>query len=374
MKSRKERIFIIVFAFLITVLALAPTGFARAIYFNSEGAKAKVIKVDNSGVYMNGIISQGDQRCIVEILSGPHKGETAEAINMLAGKMDIDKSFVPGDIAWTIVEQNQDNTIRFVNMVDYYRIDKELVLVGLFALLIILFSGFTGIRTILSFTFTLLAVWKILIPLTLSGYPPLPVALFVGCLITVVTLFMVGGVTKKALAAIGGALTCSLITCILAVIFTGYFRVHGAVLPWSESLLYSGYQSLNLTEIYMAAVYLACSGAILDLAIDISAALDEIVVYNPDLSRAQLVKSGLTIGKSVVGSQTSTLLLAYMGSYLTIMMVYMAQATPWMSILNSKTIAAEILQTFVGCIGLVLVSPCTSLISAFLYSKKTRSF
>ena len=286
--------------------------------------------------------------------------------------MDIDKLFEPGDTAWVIIENSPDGNISFVNMVEHYRIGKELLLIGLFALLIIVFSGFTGIRTLLSFAFALLAIWKLLIPFMLKGYPPVLVALVVGCMITVATLFMVAGLSKKAYAAIGGALACSLVTCLLSIIFTKYMGIHGAGLQWSESLLYSGYQNLDLTQVFMAGVYLACSGAILDLAIDISAALDELVTHKPDITRSELVRSGLNIGKSVVGSQITTLLLAYMGSYLSILMVYMAQATPFMSILNSKTISSEILHTFVGCIGLVLVSPATSLISAFLYSRKRK--
>ncbi|MGL4336806.1 MAG: YibE/F family protein, partial [Turicibacter sp.] len=138
---------------------------------------------------------------------------------------------------------------------------------------------------------------------------------------------------------------------------------------WSESLLYAGYLNIDLTALFQAGIYLASSGAILDLAIDISAALDEVVKANPRITRRELITSGLTIGKSVVGSQTTTLLLAYMGSYITIMMVYMAQGTPFMSILNSQKISSEILHTFVGCIGLVLVSPLTSVICGFTYSR-----
>jgi len=368
--TKKETVFIAVFIILIAILILIPTGFARQIYINSEGAEARVIEVDNSNIYVNGIVQQGDQSCAIEILTGAHKGERAEAINLLAGKMDQDKLFKPGDIAWVIIENRPDGSIVFVNMVEHYRVGKELLLVGLFAALIIIFSGFTGIRTLLSFVFTLLAIWKLLIPLMLKGYSPVLIALGVGCSITIVTLVLVAGLSKKAYAAIGGAVACSLITCFLSVVFTSYFGIHGAVMQWSESLLYSGYQHLDLTEVYMASVYLACSGAILDLSIDISAALDELVTHKPDIGRSALIRSGLNIGKSVVGTQTTTLLLAYLGSYLSVMMVYMAQATPLMSIFNAKTIASEVLLTFVGCIGLVLVSPVTSLIAASLYSLK----
>jgi uncharacterized membrane protein len=278
--KKKELVFTLLFLVLIAILILIPTGFARQIYFNSEGAKARVLEVDNSSIYINGIIKQGDQVCFIEILTGVHKGETTEAINMLVGKMDIDKVFKAGDTAWIIIENSTDGSINFVNMVEHYRVGKELILIGLFALLIIAFSGFTGVRTLLSFAFALLAIWKLLIPLMLKGYSPILVALGIGCIITIVTLFMVAGLSKKAYAAIGGAIACSLVTCILSIMFTKYFAIHGAVLQWSESLLYSGYQNLDLTQVYMAGVYLACSGAILDLAIDISAALDELVIIN----------------------------------------------------------------------------------------------
>ncbi|HWP79176.1 MAG TPA: YibE/F family protein [Candidatus Acidoferrum sp.] len=370
---KKETVFTLIFLAAIGLLMMLPTGFARQIYVNSEGAKARVLEADNSSVYTNGIIRQGDQRCTIEFLSGTHKGEKAQAINLLVGKLDIDKLFEPGDVAWVIVENKADGSIQFVNMVEHYRVGKELLLIGLFAALLIVFSGFTGVRTLLSFAFTLLSIWKLIIPLMLKGYPPLPVALGVGCCITVTTLIMVAGLTKKAFAAIGGAFVCSLATGLLSMAFTSYFDIHGAVMQWSESLLYSGFGSLDLTGVYTAAVYLACSGAILDLSVDISAALDELVIHKPDITKAQLIRSGLNIGKSVVGSQTATLLLAYMGSYLTVMMVYMAQATPLMSIFNSKAIAAEVLHTFVGCIGLVLVSPATSLISATLYTRSGKS-
>lgn len=140
-------------------------------------------------------------------------------------------------------------------------------------------------------------------------------------------------------------------------------------MPWSESLLYSGYQHLDLTKIYQAAIYLSCSGALVDLSVDISAAIEEVVDKKPTISRKEILLSGLNIGRSVVGSQTTTLLLAYMGSFITIMMVYMAQGTPMVSILNGQSMASEILHTLVGCLGLVIVSPITAFICSLRYKK-----
>ena len=259
---------------------------------------------------------------------------------------------------------------------DHYRLHLEVLLIGFFVVLLITFSGSTGVRTIISFVFTLICILKVFVPMLLKGYHPIYLALIIGVVISTVTLILVGGFTKKAYSAIFGSIASSLITCVLSIFFGNLFNIHGSILQWSESLIYSGYQNLNLTLIYQAGIYLfiylSCSGAILDLAIDISAAVEGVVDKKPDISRKEILLSGLNVGRSVVGSQTTTLLLAYMGSFIGVMMVYMAQGTPLMSILNTKFISSEIVQTFVGCIGLVIVSPLTSLICSIIYTKKNK--
>lgn len=367
--NRKEVVFIITLLIVIAILTILPTGFQKQEYKFTEGVRAKVISVNNNGIHSTGIFKLGDQSALIEIETGSRKGEQIRANNMLTGSLSVDKIFREGDKAWVLIGFDEENNINFANMIDHYRIDKEMILIGVFAVVIIIFSGYTGVRTLLSFAFALLSIWKILIPAMLRGYNPLIVALFVGNVLTVATLLLVAGFSKKAYAAIISAVTCSLATCVLAIIFGNLFNIHGAVMEGAESLLYAGFMNLDLTSIFQAGIYLASSGAILDLAIDISSALEEIINNSSDISKSELIKSGLNIGKSVVGSQTTTLLFAYMGSYITIMMVYVAQGTPMMNILNSKTIAAEILHTFVGCLGLVLVSPMTSVISGFIFEK-----
>ena len=365
--DRKEVVFIVSLLIVLTILILLPTGFDKQQYIYTEGVRAKVLDVDNSGIKSVGLVRQGDQRVTIEIETGSYKGEVVDANNMLTGSLAEDKLFQEGEKAWVLIGFNEDGDINFANVIDHFRIDKELVLIGVFAILIIIFSGFTGVRTLLSFAFALLSIWKILIPAMLKGYNPILITLLVGNVLTITTILLVSGFTKRSYAAITSAVACSFVTCFLAIIFGNYFNIHGAVMERSESLLYAGFANLNLTAIFQAGIYLASSGAVLDLAVDISSALYEMETNNPNVTRKELILSGFNIGKSVVGSQTTTLLFAYMGSYLSVMMVYMAQGTPLMNILNTKTIAAEILHTFVGCIGLVLVSPFTSVISGLLF-------
>ena len=328
----------------------------------SYGAKVRILSVDNQAVYTTGLIHQGEQRCDVEILNGKRQGDVVLGVNYLTGKLELDKLFNVGDKAWALIEQDSSENNLLVHLLDYDRMDQQLILIGIFIFLLLLVSGFNGLRTLLSFALALLSIVKLLIPSLLNGWNPLIVALLVGNFLTTVTLLLVAGCNQKAYTAIASSMICSLITCLMSTIFSQLFQIDGTVMEWSEALLYLGDGKLNLDLIFQAVVYLSCSGAILDLAIDISSALAEIIHHQPNITRYSLIKSGFIIGKSVVGSQVTTLLLAYMGSYLSIFMVYMAQGTPLITILNSPKISSEILNTLVGCLGLVIVCPLTSFI------------
>lgn len=367
--KNKNVIFSLICLIVIGILLKIPTGFQKQIYVNAEQVKARVLETNESTVYNNGLLRQGSQVCTVEILQGTLKGEKVEAVNLLTGQLEFDKMFVVGDQALLLVEKTDEGKFIYANMLDHYRLNLEAMLFMIFIGALVLFSGTTGMRTVISFVFSLVCMWKLLVPSLLKGYHPMVVSLLIGITMAVVALLLVAGFTKKAYSAILGTCGASLITCFMAIGFGSLFKIHGAVMPWSESLLYAGYGQINLTLIYQAAIYLSCSGAIVDLSIDISAAIEEIVDKKPDITKKEILLSGLNIGRSVVGSQTTTLLLAYMGSFITVMMVYMAQGTPLLSILNSKSMASEILHTLVGCLGLVIVSPLTAVICSHIYTR-----
>lgn len=367
MKNRGSLVFAAILAILSLVLILIPTGFQKAIYVNAEGAKARVLATDDSSIIQTGLFRQGDQRCTVEILSGSHKGLVMDGVNMLSGSLASDKIFRPGETAWVLVERDYEDNPIFINMIDHYRLGKEALAALLFALIMILFSRFSGVRTILSFIFAFLCIWKLLVPLSLKGYNPIAVSMLTLMLISAVTLLLVGGVTRRSLAAIIGALSSSLMTGLIGWIMTKWFMIHGSVLEQSESLLYSGFQNLDLTALFVGVVALSAGGAIMDLSIDVAVAMAEVAEHAGGITRRELIKSGMAVGRAGVGTQTTTLLLAYMGSWLSVMMVYMAQGTPVLNILTGKMIASEIVQTLTGCTGLVLVTPLTASAASLLY-------
>lgn len=366
-KYRKDIAFIIAFILASTVLLLIPTGFERAIYVNAVGAKAEVLSIDDRGIIQTGLFRTGDQRCHVRVLSGEHKGLEMDGINLLSGSLKEDKVFVPGDTAWVLIERDTDGNPIFINLIDYYRIGTEWILVIAFALILIAFAGIRGIRMILSFIFAFFAIWKMLIPAVLKGASPFLMCTLTLILLTLVTLPMVSGVNRRSLAAICGALLSMLITLLLSLFMTRILRIHGSVLESSEALLYSGFMTLDLTSLFAGVVCLSAGGAIMDLSIDVSAAMWEVKEHSPLIGPKALFASAMEVGRAGVGTQITTLLLAYMGSYLTLMMVYMAQATPIPNIFTSKSIAAEILQTLVGAMGIVMVTPLTALMGMLFF-------
>ena len=365
--KRKDIAFILAFIIASVVLIVVPTGFERSIYVNATGAKAEVLSTDDSTIIQTGLFRTGDQRCRVRILSGEHKGLEMDGVNMLSGSLKDDKVFAPGDIAWVLIERNQEDIPIFINMIDYYRMGRELQLVVAFVAVLLIFSGLRGLRMVLSFVFAFLSIWKLLIPSILQGVNPLLMCSVTLALLSLVTLPMVSGVNRRSLAAILGSISAMAITVFISIFMTWYLRIHGSVLEMSESLLYCGFMDLDLTSLFSGVVCLSAGGAIMDLSIDVSATMWEVREHAPGTSRRELFKSAMEVGRAGVGTQITTLLLAYMGSYLTLMMVYMAQATPIPNIFTSKSIAAEILQTLAGSFGIVLVTPLTALIGIYLF-------
>lgn len=351
---------------LLAVLLALPTGYEGALsYQNADRVDALVLSTDESDIVDTGLVRSGEQRCLVRILSGRFKGTETAAVNRLNGSLAEDKLFSPGDRAFVVVS-HAAGRITTVYMTDHFRLDKEAALAGLFVLLLLLFARDTGLRAILSFADTILLMWKVLIPALLNGLNPIWVSMALVLLLTGLVLSLIYGLDRRCLAAASGAALGILVTAVLGYVFTDLFRIHGAVMESSESLLYAGYQHLNLTQIFVASIFLGSSGAVMDLSVDICSAVCEVVRKRPEITAREAIASGFAVGRAACGSTTTTLLLAYSGSYIALLMVFMAQGTPVLLMLNYKYVAAEIIHTIVGSFGLVTVAPLTAVTSGIL--------
>ena len=356
----------------ILILLLLPTGFEGAlVYQEAERCTARVLSVDDSAIIDTGLVRSGEQRCQLEILDGMFQGQTVSGVNMLNGSLEQDKVFQPGDKALVVVSHDGD-TITNVTMSDHYRLSWELVMAIGFAIFLILFAGPTGVRAIASFVLTVLTLWKVLVPLYLKGYNPIWIGLAITLFLTVLIIALVYGFDRRCWAAVSGSFLGILVTCVLGVLFTDLFQIHGAVMSYSESLLYSGYQDLNLTQIFMASIFIGASGAIMDLSVDITSAVYEVVEKCPDLTWWEATRSGMNVGRAAMGTMTTTLLFAYSGGYVALLMVFMAQGTPVENILNYKYVAAELIHTVIGSFGLVTVAPFTALCAGVFLTRREK--
>ena len=364
----RDFILTIVLAFVTLSMFFIPTRFGSPSDFNTTRVRAEILEVDNSTLEKYGIVTTGDQGLTMRIASGQFKGEIIQGANMLIGKMEMDKLFVPGDYALVTLSLNEArDTVISSQVVDHYRIRVELVLLLLFIALLIIYAGWTGFKAVVSFIFTAAAIWKILIPGFLVGIPPVLLSLIIVSAMTGVIIFLIGGISRMGVVAFLGAISGVGTTALLSLGFGAAFRIHGAVKPFAETLLYSGYPHLNLTSIFLAGIFIASSGAVMDIAMDIAASMREVQEKYPGIRRKDLIISGLRVGRAVVGTMTTTLLLAYSGGYTFILMVFMAQGTPIINAVNLIYVSSEILHTLVGSFGLVLAAPLTALFGGLLY-------
>lgn len=371
-KDRKNIIFLILVGIMIAVLTVIPTGFENpSLTENILYEKAEVLETDNSELDQISVVTIGTQKLKLKILSGKFEGNIYDAENILNGQKNIDKIFKPGDKALTVIslDRNNPEKITGVKAQDFYRSGIEITLSLIFIAALLAFAGFTGLKAIISFIFTALCFWKLLLPLFINGFSPIPAGLAIAFVTAAIVILLVSGVNKKGITAMCGCFSGIAFTAIVSVISGKWFMIPGTVQDYSEALIYSGFQ-LNLSEIFIASVFISASGALMDVSTDIAASIDEIHNRLPELPAKELIKSGFKIARPVIGSTTTTLLFAYSGGFMFAFMAFMSKGMPFVCIVNSNYISAEILHTIAGSMGLVLTAPLTSIVGGLIYGHK----
>jgi uncharacterized membrane protein len=329
--------------------------------------QVRIDSVDNSMLDAVGIVYNGVQPCTVTILTGDYAGQTFSSYNYLNSALDKDKLYEAGDIAWAMIQGSDEKPT--ITLIDHYRIGTEATIVGVLALVLILFGGVIGCGAMVSLVASAVIVWKLLIPLLLDGIDPM-----LSCFVTVIVLtvlidVLVAGFTRRCLTAILGSLAGTLVTCLAAWGLTILLKLDGGDLPYVVPLLSQSAMQVDTRSLYIGMMFLANSGALMDLSMDISVSLEEIHYHKPDISYPALMKSGLLVGRSVLGTMTTTLMLAYSGNYLSMLMYFVGQGTPVTDIINLKYVASQLLNTLVGSFGLAAAAPLTALIASAMYLK-----
>ncbi len=280
--KRRDHLLTLLFLLLTLALFLLPSW--KQAPDSAERVKVRVLSTDNSNMRQFGIVRTGDQGLRIRILEGSFRGTETDAVNHLAGRLELDKVFVPGDLAFAVVDADAGRIAK-ASVLDHYRLDTQLRLLALFCALLLLFGGWTGARALLSFFFTGAMIWKVLLPGYLAGLDPVLISLFTALALTAAIVFLWWGGEPERAGGVSGVDAGHPAHLRPLALLRREFRIHGAVKPFSETLLYSGFAHLDLTRIFLGGIFLASSGAVMDLAMDVASAMREIVEKKPDISR-----------------------------------------------------------------------------------------
>jgi len=257
------------------------------------------------------------------------------------------------------------------NFIDYVRIHNVAILGAVFIVLLIAFGRFKGFNSVVSLGLTCLGIFAVFIPSVLSGRNIYISSILICIYAIVTTIFVINGVNKKSTAAVAGCLGGILAAGILTFFMSRTMELTGLTQSESRVLLQLPLENpIDLNAIIFAGIIIGAVGAIMDIAVSISSALWELKTQMPASSFKDIFKSGITIGKDILGSSINTLVLAYIGSSLTIVLFLLSHFNSLTRILNRELVLVELLQAVIGGFGIFLTMPLTALICAVLFSKK----
>ncbi|MBR6939799.1 MAG: YibE/F family protein [Clostridia bacterium] len=309
---------------------------------------------------------------------------TARALNTdLRGKtlnviQDIDQSyaFSPKQVEENdriLVEAYTEGTTTNYYFGDYMRITPLIWLGVIFCVLVLVFSGAQGVKTLVSLGLTCISVFAVLLPAILNGKNIYLWSVLICLYITAMTLLIISGFNKKTFCAITGCLSGIACAGVITLV-TGFFLNMTGMLEEESVYLLQLYpdRPINLKAIIFAMIIVGALGAVMDVAMSMSSSLYELRVKSPGITPQELMKSGVTIGRDMLGTMANTLVLAYIGSSLTCVLLMVAYNANLQQVINKEVIIADILQALAGSMGMLLALPLTSAVCAIVYFRKVK--
>ena len=319
----------------------------------------------------------GKQYLTIEITSGDYAGQRfTDVVNNMSFLYGTPVK-VGDSVTLAVVYEN--GTVTDLVLQDFDRTNPLLIVLALFLLITVLVGGKVGAKSLLSLSLSFICLFAVLIPLIIGGAPTLPTILGMCAYVTVVDFVILDGVNKKTLCAIIGTVAGVIIAAVFGEIACEILRVNGyktyEIDPTIEALLQIKQgqpeaSSIQLGDLLVGGILIAALGAVNDVAMSISSAMKELVTVNPNLTRKELIKSGLTIGRDMVGTMTNTLILAFVGSGL-VMMIYLVSLEPsYQQLMSTAYLSVEVVQGVASSVGVILAVPLSVLAGALLFGHK----
>ena len=320
-------------------------------------------------------LNQGEsttkQLVTVKVLTGNFKGTKRLIENMLTGNPAYDINLTKGNKVVLHVEPNSD-TITTPEDVDFFiadikRDNQIFVFTGIFFILLLLIGKKKGLTSIISIISTIALIFFMLLPMILNGFCPIASAVLTGIISTVITIYLVGGLNSKSSSAIIGT-SISLIFAGALSMLAIYFAHLTGFAGEENMFLYTARPDLSFTGILSASMIISALGALMDTAVSIASTVNEIFETDKSLSVKQLFKSGMNVGRDIIGTMSNTLILVYLGSSLTL--VLLSSNIDMNKFFNLNQVATEILSALTGSIAILFCVPITAIIAAYLIKKQ----
>ncbi|MFZ5352866.1 MAG: YibE/F family protein [Bacillota bacterium] len=333
--------------------------------------KARVIKVTEEKLSSDNIIPGlliGTQELELELTSGNHKGEVHKARNSLSRLYNIRTK--PG-MELIVNLEVQDGTVKNVYVHNYKRDNVIYILAALFILVLIIVGGVNGLKSAVSLLFTCVMIICFMLPSILRGGSPILLAIITVSVTTVVSFYLISGWNRKTLAAILGTVSGVVAAGIISYTAGQFAHLSGLTMEESEQLIYIAADAyINIKGLMFAAILIASLGAINDVGMSIASSIFEIHKANSKLNSRELFTSGMNVGKDIMGMMSNTLILAFAGGSLNMMLLIMALKMPYHQLINLDLVCTEVVQGIAGSIGIVLTIPITAAIAVLLIRDK----
>lgn len=335
---------------------------------NEETVEARVIAVLDEGVSDQGGIRQPYQRLRLEILTGSRAGRAVDVDYGTQGFASSEVLYQADDrVLVSQIIRPDGGEVYFITEPD--RLGSLLTLFVLFAAVIIAVSRWKGVRSLIGMAISFYVITQFILPLILAGRDPVLVSIIGAFGLLSVTQYLIYGWSMKTHAAVAGILISLIITGGLASIFVSAARFTGFGAE-EVGFLQAALGSINPRGLLLAGILIGAIGVLDDLTISQASAVFELARANPSLGRRELYRRAMNIGQDHIASTVNTLVLAYVGASLPLLLLFAIYPQPFGQILNREFVAEEVVRTLVGSLGLVAAVPITTLIAGVLTGRR----
>ena len=369
-------VLLIILATVLATLLLQKYSFQSYSRFASDTLhyeKAVVVEVSAENItYDEGLeIRLGTQEMKVEMLDGEETGEIIDVTNYLTQTHNVYAK--EGTKLIINADRPEEGVGPYYTVYNY---DRSLPLLSCFIVLgatVICIGGGKGVKSIAGLVYSLYLVVYMVLPAVFSGYSPILMSVICGGLSTAVTLLLLNGNSEKTWAAVLSTVIGVICSLLFFLIMSSLVHIDGFSSSEAEGLVLIHQETgLRIKDVLFAGVLISSLGAIMDTGMSIVSALYEVYTHNPGLSARELFRSGIEMGKDMIGTMTNTLILAFTGSAFITLLVFLSYQVQANQLFNSNYLTIEIAQGVCGTFGIVLTVPVAAAIAALLLTKKKR--